>query len=336
MAGQHGRSRIRAKPQGAVRGNGADGAVNNHRCSVCRRREEGAAHGGNVQAAQLRHQRYRLLLSPVDPRQCAPYDAFFPFKSRRAEPRAAPGDPVGIQVQERRGKRRRGCGVADAHLPHRQQLRPLPDQFFRQGRSLCHGGKTVFPRHGRFPADVPRAVSHPQVPHPGMSRKIQDSHVGRDHAAAGFPRHGVRRAAAFREGDGDLSRHLASALADPLGDYPVIRAEDDQCLLIKAKIRLSFQSSDSRDHVLKQAKAAQGLRHCVPACRRLIPGLLIRREDLSDHFIDCFLALHMPNMPLQIVLPEAAPRQRADAETRHTASRSPGRSASFFRPPSPP
>ena len=262
--------------------------------------------------------------------------AFLSFKSRSAEPRTASGDSVGIQVQQCRGKRRCGRGVADAHLSHRQQLRPLPDQFFRQGSPPCHGREAIFSCHGRSPADVPRRVSHPQVPHAGMLGKVQDSHIHRDHAAVCLPRHGVGRAASLCEGNGNFSRHLAAALADALSHHTVVGAENQQRLFLERKVRLPSQGGNPRDHVLKQAKTAQRLCHFVPACFRLYSCALIRRADLPDHFIDCFPALHTPNMPLQIVLPEAALRRSAGAESLHTACRSPVRSASFFRLPFPP
>ena len=121
-----------------------------------------------------------------------------------------------------------------------------------------------------------------------MARKIQHPHIHREHPAVCEPCHGADAAALFREGDGDLCRDLAAALGHAPAHHAVVGAEDQQAAIGDAHSGVPAQAGELYDHVLENAKAAQGLCQAVP----LPPGGsargFVRRRYLSDDFIDAF------------------------------------------------
>ena len=201
---------------------------------------------------------------------------------------AAPaGDRLYRHPQQHCQHRRRGSGVADAHLPYSQSIRR---GIHGQLGTDENGFLRLLPGHGRTLGNVlgPKGnfpVQHRRFPNDGVDTHIADGDPGSkvltQHGGAGFGPGQV---------NGLHQRHGLGGTGYPLLYHTVVGGEDQQMGLIHGVLDFSCDPGQLNGQVLQPPQASGGLGQGILPPAGSLHGGLIQRLDPGYQFFQSHIS----------------------------------------------
>ena len=249
VAGQHGLPGVGAQPHRQQGRRAGNGPVQQHRTLPGRRAQVEPRHSRNVKPAHFTQNVQRVFPVRLVLDQRPLDDGHLVHQAGVRQPGAPASSHRGGQIQQHAGHRRGGGGVADAHLPRRQQGNALVIQLLGDLRPGHQGGLGLLAAHGRFLGDVGGAGADGQIPHPGHRVVGQHTHIHRDHLGSRYPGHMAHRGAALPQGLGHRQGDLLPGLGDPLGHHAVVGAEHRHRFGPQSQVGLAGGSRHPHQHL---------------------------------------------------------------------------------------
>jgi len=280
VAGQKRFFSIGAQPHRQQSGGGRNGPVQDHRDLSGGTAQVKSCHRRNVKPTHLTENVHWIAgVGPVDLQ--GPLHRLALARQPRVRQSGPPAHRLlGGETQQGAGHRRRGGGVANAHLPGGQEGIPILRQLPGQGEAHGQGPLRRLPRHGRaFRHVLGAPLQHHAGAHAGWRVPPGHAQIHREHLGPGRPGHVAHGGAPLPHSLGYRPGDLLAGLGDPLGHHAVVGAEHRHGLPAQVQVRTAGHSGHSDQQVLQPAQPPEGLGNGVPPAAGRLHGPPVRRGD---------------------------------------------------------